>query len=179
MDHTVKYAVKQVRLDKPPSERFTREGWVVQTWWVWPLPALLRGAHLSPERLWIRTGYSADFCFYVVAQRQNHPSQYLTASFCSPLKDGREKNGWSECRGWGGGAGEQVLFLWPSASWEEEVKTFSPLITRETTWRLELNSVRLHEVISRKDLFIVQCHCILQFTDVCVCVHVWVVCPCV
>lgn len=84
--------------------------------------------------------------------------------FFLPSKTDREKwvvRMWRE-------QGEQVLFLWLSR--KEEVKTFSPLITRETTWRCDVNSACVcMKSLARRTFFIVRCYWIHRCVCLCIC----------
>lgn len=148
MDHTVKYTVKQVRLyqDDPSSERFTHEGRGVAYWLEWFKPggfdpclpfSEVHNPHLRGVGWELAIAQISAFVL-LHSDKTTLFSTSLPLSGFPSKTDVRKMGGQNVGGGW---AGEQVLFLWLSASREEEVKTFSPLITRETTWRLELNSV--------------------------------------
>lgn len=73
--------------------------------------------------------FKSDVCFFFYAVTQQPNPLISLPHFFSPQRQTEEKGGGQNVER----TGEQVLFLWLSPSGEEEVKTFSPLITRETT----------------------------------------------
>lgn len=92
---------------------------------------------------------NVSLCFMLL--HSNKTSHLITSlPLFSPFKDRQGRGSRDRER-----TSEQVLFLWLSPSSEEEVKTFSPLITLETTWRVDLSRecvcMCAHEVIRRED----------------------------
>lgn len=111
------------------------------TWQVWPQPVSLSEApnpylpnHFKTP--WIESNANV-IC--VILLHSNKTTNLITSlPLSSPFKD-RWRGGAIKMGGKSKRAG--AVFMGFSPSSEEEVKTFSPLTTRETTWRLNLSGV--------------------------------------